>query len=102
MKISEFNLLEIDVYDNDKLIFNGRVEDASEDLKQKNIVITGIDGKKVITKLTDQKIARIIYSCFFHSRKDDKLNYLRKKQHIRYMQFKNKEFRKSQLSKKWN
>ena len=53
MKISEFNLLEIDVYDKDKLIFNGRVEDASEELKQKNVVITGIDGKKVITKLTN-------------------------------------------------
>lgn len=53
MKISEFNLLEIDVYDKDELIFNGKVEDASEDLKQKNIVITGIDGKKVITKLVD-------------------------------------------------
>ena len=53
MKISEFNLLEIDVYDKDELIFNGRVENASEELKQKNVVITGIDGKKVITKLTN-------------------------------------------------
>ena len=53
MKISEFNLLEIDVYDNDNLIFNGKVEDAPEDLKQKSITITGIDGKKVITKLVD-------------------------------------------------
>ena len=53
MKLSEFNLLEIDVYDKDELIFNGKVEEAPEDLKQKNIVITGIDGKKVITKLVD-------------------------------------------------
>ena len=53
MKISEFNLLEIDVYDGDKLIFNGRVEDAPEDLKEKHVKITSIEGKKVITKLTD-------------------------------------------------
>lgn len=53
MKISEFNLLEIDVYDKDELIFNGKSEDAPEDLKQRDIIITGIDGKKIITKLTD-------------------------------------------------
>lgn len=51
MKISEFNLLEIDVYDKDELIFNGKSEDAPEDLKQRNIEIIGIEGKKVITKL---------------------------------------------------
>ena len=53
MKISEFNLLEIDVYDGDKLIFNGKVENAPEDLKEKHVKITSIEGKKVITKLTD-------------------------------------------------
>ena len=53
MKISEFNLLEIDVFDKEKLIFNGMVEEASEELKQKNVVITGIDGKKIITKLKE-------------------------------------------------
>ena len=36
-----------------KLIFNGRVEDAPEDLKEKHVKITSIEGKKVITKLTD-------------------------------------------------
>ena len=51
MKINELKLLEIDVYDEDELIFNGRVEDAPEDLKQKNIIITKMDGKKIITKL---------------------------------------------------
>ena len=53
MKISELRLLEIDVYNGEELIFNGRVEDAPDDLKQRNIIITQIDGKKVITKLVD-------------------------------------------------
>ena len=46
MKISEFNLLEIDVYDKDELIFNGRVENASEELKQKN-VDTGLGLERI-------------------------------------------------------
>ena len=53
MKINELKLLEIDVYNEDELIFNGRVEDAPEELRQKNIIITKIDGKKVITKLSN-------------------------------------------------
>ena len=53
MKINELKLLEIDVYNEDELIFNGRVEDAPEELKQKNIIITKINGKKVITKLSN-------------------------------------------------
>ena len=51
MKISDFNLLKIDVFDGDKLIYNGMSENVPEDLKQAHIKIEGIDGKKVITKL---------------------------------------------------
>lgn len=53
MKISEFNLLEIDVYDKDKLIYTGMSEDVPEDLKQRHIKIVKLDGKKIITELTD-------------------------------------------------
>ncbi len=53
MKISEFNLLEIDVFDGENLVYNGKVEDAPNDLKEKHVKITGIDGKKVITLLQD-------------------------------------------------
>ncbi len=51
MKISEFNLLEIDVFDGDNLIYSGMSENVPEDLKEEHVKITGIDGKKVITKL---------------------------------------------------
>lgn len=51
MRISDFNLLEIDVYEGDKLIYNGMSEDAPKELKQAHITIERIDGKKVITKL---------------------------------------------------
>lgn len=51
MKISEFNLLEIDIFDGDKLIYNGMSENVPEDLKEEHVNIIGIDGKKVITKL---------------------------------------------------
>ena len=51
MKISEFNLLEIDVFDGDNLIYNGMSENVPEDLKEEHVKIIGIDGKKVITKL---------------------------------------------------
>ncbi len=51
MKLDEFNLLEVDVFDGDDLIFNGMSEDIPESLKDKHINIIGIDGKKVITKL---------------------------------------------------
>ena len=53
MKISEFNLLEIDVYDKDKLIYNGMSEDVPEELKQRHIKIIKMDGKKIITELID-------------------------------------------------
>lgn len=51
MKLDEFNLLEVDIFDGDNLIYNGMSEDIPEDLKNKHINIIGIDGKKVITKL---------------------------------------------------
>lgn len=51
MKITEFNLLEIDVYDKDKLLYSGKCEEAPEELKQKEIAIDNIQGKKLIIKL---------------------------------------------------
>lgn len=51
MTIDDFNLLEIDIYDNDNLIYTGMSEDVPEEYKNKQIKITGIDGKKVIVKL---------------------------------------------------
>ena len=51
MKIKEFNLLEIAVYDGEQLIYDGMSEDVPEDLKNQSIQIVGIDGKKLITKL---------------------------------------------------
>ena len=51
MKISEFNLLEIDIFDGDNLIYSGMSEDVPEKLKDAHIKITGIEGKKVITEL---------------------------------------------------
>ena len=53
MKISDFNLLEIDVFDGDKLIYNGMSENVPEDLKQRHIKIVKLDGKKLITEITD-------------------------------------------------
>lgn len=51
MKLDEFNLLEVDVFDGDNLIYNGMSENIPEDLKNEHINIIGINGKKVITKL---------------------------------------------------
>ena len=53
MKISEFHLLELDIYDGENLIYNGMSEDVPEDLKQRHIKIVKLDGKKLITELTD-------------------------------------------------
>ncbi len=55
MKISDFNLLEIDIFEGEKLIYNGMSEDVPEELKEAHINITGIDGKKIITKLIEEK-----------------------------------------------
>lgn len=51
MTIKEFNLLEIDVYDGDKIIFNGMCEDAPEALKQKQIKILKTENKKLVVEL---------------------------------------------------
>ena len=51
MKLGEFNLLEVDVFDEEKLIYNGMSEDMPEDLKNKHIEIINIDGKKIVTKI---------------------------------------------------
>lgn len=51
MTIKDFNLLEIDVFDGENLIYNGMCENAPEDLKDKQIQVQGIDGKKLIIKL---------------------------------------------------
>lgn len=53
MLITELRLLEIDLYDGDKLIYSGKTEDLPEELKNKHISITGNDGKKLILKLDD-------------------------------------------------
>jgi len=53
MLITELRLLEIDLYDGDKLIYSGKTEDLPEELKNKHISITGSDGKKLILKLDD-------------------------------------------------
>ncbi len=51
MKISEFNLLEIDIFDGDNLIYNGMCESVPDELKEAHVKIIGIDGKKLITQL---------------------------------------------------
>lgn len=51
MTIREFNLLIIDVYDGEKLVYSGKCEEAPEDLKNKQIIIDKIEGKKLIIKL---------------------------------------------------
>lgn len=53
MTIREFNLLEIDVYNGDNLIFNGMCENAPDDLKQKQIKILRNENKKLIVKLIE-------------------------------------------------
>lgn len=51
MTIKEFNLLEIDIYDENKLIYNGMCENAPEELKNMQIKIQGNEGKKIIVQL---------------------------------------------------
>ena len=46
MTIKEFNLLELEVYQNDELIYQGMSENVPEDLKEKQIKIEKLDGKK--------------------------------------------------------
>ena len=51
MTIKEFNLLKIVVFDGDKEIYRGMCEDATEDLKQRQIKIDGNEGKILKIKL---------------------------------------------------
>ena len=53
MTIKDFNLLEIDVYDGDKLIYNGMCEDAPEELKDKQVRVRKIDNKTLIIDLIE-------------------------------------------------
>lgn len=47
MKITDLNLLEIDLYDGKTLIYNGMCENVPDEFKTKKIKIVGIDGKKL-------------------------------------------------------
>lgn len=47
MKITDFNLLNIDVYDGEDLIYSGTSEEAPDELKNKQIKIDKMDGKKL-------------------------------------------------------
>ena len=51
MTIKDFNLLEIDVFQGDKLIYNGMCEDAPQEIKDAQIKIRTIDGKKVLVEI---------------------------------------------------
>ena len=51
MTIKEFNLLYIDLYDGDNLVYSGKSENVPEDLKEKQIEIIKLDNKKLILKL---------------------------------------------------
>lgn len=51
MTIKDFNLLEIDVFDGENLIYNGMCENAPEELKNRQVQIQKIDAKKLIIKL---------------------------------------------------
>lgn len=51
MKIGDLNLLEVDIYDGDKIIYNGMCEEVPEEIKTKHIKIIGIDGKKLKIKI---------------------------------------------------
>ena len=46
MTIKDFNLLEIDVFDGENLIYNGMCENAPEELKNRQVQIQKIDAKK--------------------------------------------------------
>ena len=50
MKITDLNLLEIDLYDGDKIIYSGMCNEAPDELKELKIKIDRIDGKKLILR----------------------------------------------------
>lgn len=53
MTVNDFNLLEIDIYDGDELVYSGMRENVPEELRKKDIQITGNDGKKLIVKFIE-------------------------------------------------
>lgn len=55
MTIKDFNLLELDLYEDENLIYTGMSENVPEEYKHKQIKITGIDGKKIIAKLKENE-----------------------------------------------
>ena len=50
MKITDLNLLEVDIYDGEKITYSGMCNEAPDILKEKQIKIDRIDGKKLIIK----------------------------------------------------
>ena len=55
MTIKDFNLLQIDMLDGEKVIYSGMCSDAPDDIKNKQIEIVGMDGKKMIVKVREEK-----------------------------------------------
>ena len=53
MTVNDFNLLEIDIYDGDELVYSGMSENVPEELRKRDIHITGNDGKKLIVKFIE-------------------------------------------------
>ena len=51
MTIKEFNLLQIEVYDGEKIIYSGISNDVPEELKERQIKIDKMDGKILKIKL---------------------------------------------------
>ena len=51
MTIKDFNLLKIDMFDGDNVIYSGMCNESPEELKEKQIEIIGIDGKKLLVRL---------------------------------------------------
>lgn len=51
MTLKEFNLLKIELYDGNNLIYAGTSNDVPEELKQRQIKIEGINDKTVKVKL---------------------------------------------------
>ena len=51
MKITDLNLLEVDIFDGDQIVYSGMCDEVPEEIKQRNIKIDKIDGKKLIIKL---------------------------------------------------
>lgn len=53
MKIADLRLLEIDVMNGENIIYNGKCEEAPEELQNAPIEVIKMDGKTLILKLTD-------------------------------------------------